>query len=95
MFVQLTDYTYRSTPRYSKMGALVITRAVYDKGYVITHVGSGSRVCESFPTLVQARRALPFILLLADWSSDAQTYIGQSDLGQKVRQVREDALRWL
>jgi hypothetical protein len=84
---------WEKTTRYSKVGCLVITRAISDDPgpFVITHAMSGMRVAK-FPKLAQARAALAMLLPLADWRQEAEWYRKNGlrlNLGTKVCEVAQ------
>jgi len=82
------ERVWEKTTRYSKMRHLIITRAFNEPGYAITHVMSGRRLDKPYPKLAQARKALPRLLQLTDWSKDEKAYMGDILLQQRVKDVR-------
>jgi hypothetical protein len=80
---------WEKTQRYSRMRHLIITRAIGEPTgkYVITHVMSGFKVGKPFQKLAHARKALPILLQLADWSKEAEVYRNNPTLGDKVADI--------
>jgi hypothetical protein len=82
------EFVWEKTTRYSKMRHLIITRAFNKPGYAITHVMSGRSIDKQYPKLAQARKALPRLLQLTDWSQDEEAYMYDTSLQQRVKDVR-------
>jgi len=79
------------TQRCSRMRPLIITRAIRDKGYAITHVMSGKKLGANFDKLAQARKVLSAILPLTNWKHESETYYHDNWLRDKVRAIREES----
>ena len=78
------ERVWEKTARYSKMRHLIITRAINETGYAITHVMSGLRVGKGYPNLAQARIALSTLLHMADWKLESDAYYHDNVLRDKI-----------
>jgi hypothetical protein len=84
------EHVWEKTRRYSRMRHLIITRAINEAGYAVTHVLSGKRLGKRYPKLSQARAALPLLLPLADWRLEAEEYFHDGLLRDKVAEVHAE-----
>lgn len=87
--VSLKDNKVKQVTRYSKVGALVITRSLETKvlmkyPYIITHAASGAWVAR-LSTLRDARSALALLLPLTDWTCSKEELEYDTILARQVR----------
>lgn len=81
--------SFEFTRRYSKVGPLVITRAIEvktSKKYVVTHAISG-RAIARLSKLSQARQAMKLLLPLANWAQRASKLEDNTNLLEQCRHV--------
>lgn len=84
----LQSIVWERVRRYTKMAHLLITKHPTESFYNITHAMSGTAVVR-FRRLTHARKALPLLLLVTDWSRDAEHYRFNTELFSRVRKIRD------